>query len=277
MRLLFGPSFSRAALGWFISVRKWCPEGISAGVIQHVHRRLLTSPLRRLRCLDPAAEVRRDWPLPPENSSTTSSVELCCPTRGKVSKAIIGHNELFVGRGAPQTLFGNPVFGENHFVCLKLVQRHEPWNKMRGGCPLRWTCYASCRLWTGNFCCTIVPRVFRVMSTPSSQFGGATDSSFVSFRVRSMWQVCTDNLDVLEVCDLADLQELTESGQNEGIAIARERYKRFQVPRSPGNEVIRAPQTEALSDQIDGFQGVVGVELTFEYQSIPWSWPATPV
>ena len=64
--------------------------------------------------------------------------------------------------------------------------------------------------------------------------------------------------DVLEVCDWADLQELAESGQHKGIVIARERYKRFQVPRSPGQEVTHPLQTKALGDQIDGNQGLIG-------------------
>ena len=86
---------------------------------------------------------------------------------------------------------------------------------MRGGCPLRRTCFASCRLWTGNVCCAIVQGLF--VSCP-----GAVNVASVYFY-----------LDVLEVC-------LTESGQHEGLVIARERYKRFQVPRSLGKEVIRA-------------------------------------
>ena len=56
-----------------------------------------------------------------------------------------------------------------------------------------------------------------------------------------MWQVYIDNLDMLEVCDWADLQELAESGQHEGMLIARERYNCFQVQRSPGKEVVRGP------------------------------------
>ena len=85
----------------------------------------------------------------------------------------------------------------------------------------------------------------------------------VSSRVRWMWQVYIDNIDVFEVCDYADLQGLTESGQHEGMVIARERYKRFQVPRSLGKEVMRALQTKALGDQIEGFQGVIGPPAVF--------------
>ena len=59
----------------------------ATGVLQHVHRRLLTSPLQHLRCLEPAAEVRRDRPLPAEGCRTTGSLDSVCPTRGKVSKA----------------------------------------------------------------------------------------------------------------------------------------------------------------------------------------------
>ena len=78
-----------------------------------------------------------------------------------------------------------------------------------------------------------------------------------------MWQVHLDNLGLLEVCDWADLQEFTESGQREGIVIVRERYKRFQVPRSLGKGVVGAPQTKALGDQNDGFQGVIGPPAVF--------------
>ena len=76
--------------------------------------------------------------------------------------------------------------------------------------------------------------------------------------------------DVLEVCDWADLQELAESGQHEGIVIARERYKRFQVPRSPGQEVTRPLQTKALGDQIDGNQGLIGPPGAFVRELIPF-------
>ena len=72
-----------------------------------------------------------------------------------------------------------------------------------------------------------------------------------------MWQVYIDNLDMLEVCDWADLQGLTAKDHHEGTVIARDRYELFQVPRSPGKEVVRALQTETLGDQIDGFQRVI--------------------
>ena len=68
----------------------------ATGVIQHVQRRLLTSPLQHLRCLEPAAEVRRDRPLPAEGCRTTGSLDVVCPTRGKVSKAALGPDELNV-------------------------------------------------------------------------------------------------------------------------------------------------------------------------------------
>ena len=71
----------------------WIP---ATGVVHHVHRGLLTSPLHHLRCLEPSAEVRQDRPLPPETSSTTTSFELCCPTQGNVSKAADGQNESYV-------------------------------------------------------------------------------------------------------------------------------------------------------------------------------------
>ena len=69
-----------------------------------------------------------------------------------------------------------------------------------------------------------------------------------------MWQVYIDNLDVLEVCDWADVQELIDSGHHEGIVIARERYQRFRAPRAPGKGVVRALHTKALGDQIDGLK-----------------------
>ena len=78
-----------------------------------------------------------------------------------------------------------------------------------------------------------------------------------------MWQVYIDNLDMLEVCDWADLPWLIAAGHREGMVIARERYERFQVPRSPGKEVVRALQTKALGDQSDGFQGVIGPPAVF--------------
>ena len=112
---------------------KVVPMGwISAtGVIQHVQRRVLTSTSRHLRCLDPAAEVGRDRPLLPENSSTTISVKLCCPTRGKVSKAI-NHwpQRAFRWEGHRRLCLATQHFGKP-ISCLKLVQRHEPWSYMR--------------------------------------------------------------------------------------------------------------------------------------------------
>ena len=78
-----------------------------------------------------------------------------------------------------------------------------------------------------------------------------------------MWPVYIDNLDMLEVCGWADLQGLVASGHHEGMVIARARYERFHVPRSPGKEVVRALQTEAFVDQIDGFQGLRGPLAVF--------------
>ena len=78
-----------------------------------------------------------------------------------------------------------------------------------------------------------------------------------------MWQVYIDNLDMLEACDWPYLQGLIASGHHEGMVIARERYERFQVPRSPGKELVRALQTKSLSDQTDGFQGVIGPPAVF--------------
>ena len=77
-----------------------------------------------------------------------------------------------------------------------------------------------------------------------------------------------DNLDVLEVCDWADVQELIDSGHHEDIVIARERYQRFRVPRSPGKEVIRALYTKALGDQIDGSHGVIEPPAAFARELI---------
>ena len=53
---------------------------------------------------------------------------------------------------------------------------------------------------------------------------------------------------MLEKCDWADLQGLVASGHHEGMNIARERYERFQVSRSPGKEVVRTLQTKTLED-----------------------------
>ena len=52
------------------------------------------------------------------------------------------------------------------------------------------------------------------------------------------------------------------------MVIARERYERFQVPRSLGKEVVWALQTNALGDQIDGFQGVIVPPAVFVRQLI---------
>ena len=78
----------------------------ATGVIQHGHHRLLTSPLQHLRCLEPAAEVRRHWPLPAEGSRTTSSLEFVCPTRG----AALGPDELHVGRGSADSVWAPSVW-----------------------------------------------------------------------------------------------------------------------------------------------------------------------
>ena len=73
---------------------------------------------------------------------------------------------------------------------------------------------------------------------------------------------------MFEVCDWADVQELIDSGHHEGIVIARERYHRFQGPRFPGKEVIRALHPKALGDQIDGTQGVIGPPAAFARELI---------
>ena len=116
-----GPLFVPGSAGQIYFCSKVVPMSwISAtGVIRHVHRRLLTSPLHHLRCLEPAVEVRCDRRLPLVNLSTISSVELLCPTRGRVSTAAIGQNELHVGR-APLTPRGNSSFGVTRFEYLKL-------------------------------------------------------------------------------------------------------------------------------------------------------------
>ena len=80
-------------------------------------------------------------------------------------------------------------------------------------------------------------------------------------RVRSMWQVYIDNLVVLEVCDRSDVQELCDSCHHEGMIIARERYKHFHVPRSPGKAVVRVLHTKALGDH--GLQSVVSPPAFF--------------
>ena len=93
-------------MGWVSAIR----------VIQHVHRRLPTSPLQHLRCLEPAAEVRRDRPLQAEGCRTTSSLDSVCPTQGKVSKAASGPDELHVGRGSADSVWPPTVRGNTFRV-----------------------------------------------------------------------------------------------------------------------------------------------------------------
>ena len=78
-----------------------------------------------------------------------------------------------------------------------------------------------------------------------------------------MWQVYIDNLDMFEVCDWADLQGLIASGHHEGMVIARERYERFQVPRSSWQGGGPGSADKALGDQIGGCQGVIGPPAVF--------------
>ena len=205
----------------------------ATGVIQHVHRRLLESPLRHLRCLDPAAAVRRDRPLHHEVSSTTVSAELWRGTADSVWQASIWVNlsrvSQVVSAAQAVNLYAKWLPTQKHLLCQlpsldgKRLLCHDSVNS---------PCHVDALI--------TVWRNHRLL---------------VPVRVRSMWQVFLDNLDVLEVCGWTDLQKLTESG----LIIARERYERFQVPHSLGTEVMRALQTKALclGDQIDGYQGVI--------------------
>ena len=224
-------------------------EWISAtGVIQHVHSQLLTSPLHHLRCLEPAAEDRRDRPLPLEVSRTAVPLELCCPTRGKVSREAGGQN--LRGKGHTRFLLVTRHLGEPFRVseigsAARAVELYAKWLiTQKDLLFLPWLdgkrLLCHCK---GSSPCHIdsliaIWRSHRLL---------------LPFRVRSMWQVYTHNLDMLEVCDWADLQGLIASGHHESVVIARERYERFQVPRSLGKEVVQALQTKALGDQIDGF------------------------
>ena len=56
---------------------------------------------QRLRCVDPAAEVRRDRPLPLENQALPFQPSFVVPL-GKVSRASTERNELTLGE-APKT------------------------------------------------------------------------------------------------------------------------------------------------------------------------------
>ena len=103
----------------------------ATGVIQHVHRRLLTSPLQHRRCLEPPAEVRRDRSLPAEGSRTTGSLEFFCATRGKVSKAASGPDELHVGRGSAHSVWAPSVWG-NPFRVSGLGSAAQ-WSCMESG------------------------------------------------------------------------------------------------------------------------------------------------
>ena len=179
---------------------KVVPMGwISAtGVIQHVHRRLLTSPLHHLRCLEQAAEVRRDQPLPPEVSRTAVPLVLCCPTRGKVSREAAGQNEPHVGRGTEDS-FWQPSIWENPFrvsevgSAARAVELYAKWLISQKDLLFQLPYLDGKRLLChckGSSPCHIdsLIAIWRSHRLP------------LPSRVRSMWQVYTDNLDMLEVC-----------------------------------------------------------------------------
>ena len=132
-------------------------------------------------------------------------------------------------------------------MCLKLARRREKLNCTQSG----WSHSLLCHCKSSSPChIDSLIAIWRSHRLP------------LPSRVRSMWQMYIDNLDMLEVCDWADLQGLIASGRHEGM-LARERYERFQVPRSPDKEVVRALQTKALGDQSDGFQRVTGPPAVF--------------
>ena len=106
-----------------------CPRGVdfsTTGVIQHVSLRRSSvvdlSATPSDSCLEPAAEVPRDQLLPPEVSRTAVSLELCCPTREKVSRRRPLAKMSCTWEGAQQIPFSNPAFGRTPFVCLKLAR-----------------------------------------------------------------------------------------------------------------------------------------------------------
>ena len=161
--------------------------------------------------------------------------------------------------GAPQTLFGNLVFGRKPISCA--VELCGRWLPTQKDLLCQWPSVDGKRLLC--HCSKGSPYHVDALVTVLR-----SHRLLVPSRVRSMWQVYMDNLDVLEVCVWADLQELIESGQHECIVITRERYKRFQGPRSLGKAVIRAPQTKGLGDQIDAFQRVIGPPAVFVQELI---------
>ena len=110
-----------------LSLVKGCAHGlgVSHGSHSHVHRRLLTSSLQHLRCLEPAAEIRRDRPLPDESARTTGSLEFVCPTRGKVSGAALSPGDLYVGRGTADFVWASSIWATLS-VFLRLVPQREP-------------------------------------------------------------------------------------------------------------------------------------------------------
>ena len=120
-----------------------------------------------------------------------------------------------------------------------------------------------------NVCSAIAKVALRVASILSSRSGEVTDFP------------CLLECDRCGKCTLTTLtcsrrvtghilQGLIASGHHEGMVIARERYERFQVPRSPGKELVRALQTKSLSDQTDGFQGVIGPPAVFCSETDPF-------
>ena len=70
----------------------------------------------------------RDWSLFPENSNSIVSAELCCPTRGKLSKATLEHNELHVGRDiADSSIWEDPFRVSKVGPATRAVDLYARW------------------------------------------------------------------------------------------------------------------------------------------------------
>ena len=171
----------------------------ATGVIQDVHQRLLTSPLQPLRCLEPAAEIRRDRPLPDESSRTTGSLGVVCPTRGKVSTAGLSPGDLYVGRGSADSVWASSIWDNPFRVsevgsAARAVKLYGVWlvtqKDLLRQLPRLDGKRLLCHCHKSSPC-----HVDALTSTWRSH------RSPLSSRLRSMWQVYIDNLDVLVVCD----------------------------------------------------------------------------
>ena len=144
----------------------------ATGVIQHVHRSLLTSPLPHLRCLDPAAEIRRDRPLPDESSQTTGSLDFVCSSRGRVSRADLSPGDLYVGRGTADSVWA-PSIWDNPFRVSEVGSAARA-VKLCGKWLFTQKDLFSCHVWTDSVYSANAINLLRVTLTRSSRSGEVT-------------------------------------------------------------------------------------------------------